>query len=101
MHFTGTKWVICWNYFSTCVLNLILIFTYQKYFHNKVNICFGKRLAGCCSDKNVVTNSLSVVKDGWLSSEHDEIVRRTSGREPSSTPDWRETKTLLASLDDI
>ena len=48
-----------------------------------------------------MTSSLSVVKDGLLSSEHDEIVRRKSGREPYSTPDLRITKTLLASLDNM
>ena len=34
----------------------------------------------CCGDKNVVTSSLSVVKNGLVSSEHDEIVRSKSGR---------------------
>ena len=41
---------------------------------------FGKRLADCCSNKNVVTSSLSVVENGLVSSEHDEIVRSKSGR---------------------
>ena len=41
---------------------------------------FGKSLADCCSNKNVVTSSLSVVENGLVSSEYDEIVRSKSGR---------------------
>ena len=52
----------------------------KKCFHEKVKVYFGKRLADCCSDKNVVTSSLSVVENGLVSSEHDEIVRSKSGR---------------------
>ena len=59
---------------------LLLLFMYKKCFHEKVKVYFGKRLADCCSDKNVVTSSLSVVEDGLVSSEHDEIVRSKSGR---------------------
>ena len=53
---------------------------YKKCFHEKVKVYFGERLADCCGDKNVVTSSLSVVKNGLVSSEHDEIVRSKSGR---------------------
>ena len=66
--------------FGTCVLILILIFMYEKWFREKVKAYFGKRLADCCSDKNVVTSSLSVVENGLVSSEHDMIVRSKSGR---------------------
>ena len=33
--------------------------------------------------------------------EHDKNVRRKSERQPSSTPDWKETKALLDSLDNM
>ena len=72
--------------FGTCVLILIQIFMYKKCFHEKMKEYFGERLADCCSDKNVVTSSLSVVEDGLVSSEHDEIVRSKSGRYSSSAP---------------
>ena len=54
---------------------LILLFIYKKCFHEKVKVYFAKILADCCSDKNVVTSSLSVVEDELVSSEHDKIVR--------------------------
>ena len=53
---------------------------YEKCFREKVKAYFGKRLADCCTDKNVVTSSLSVVENGLVSSEHDEIVRSKSER---------------------
>ena len=59
---------------------------------------FGERLADCCGNKNVVTSSLSLVENGMVSSEHDEIARRKSGRQPTSTPDQKEAKVLMASL---
>ena len=37
---------------------------YKKCFYEKIKVYFGERLADCCSDKNVVTSSLSVVEDG-------------------------------------
>ena len=54
--------------YGTCVLILILIFMYKKCFHEKVKVYFGKRLADCCGNKNVVTSSLSVVENGLVSS---------------------------------
>ena len=45
-----------------------------------MKVYFGKRLADCCSDKNVMTSSLSDVENGLVSSEYDEIVRSKSGR---------------------
>ena len=66
--------------FGTCVFILILFFMYKKCFHEKVKVCFGKRLADCFGNKNVVTSSLSVVENGLVSSEYDEIVRSKSGR---------------------
>ena len=62
---------------------------------------FGKRLADCCGNKNVVTCSLSVVENGLVSSEHDEIVRSKSGRYSSSAPVQKEANVLLASLENI
>ena len=44
---------------------------------------FGESLADCCGDKNVVMSSLSVVENGLMSSEHEEIVRRKSVRQPT------------------
>ena len=41
---------------------------------------FGKGLADCCSDKNVVMSSLSVVENGLVLSEHDEIVWSKFGK---------------------
>ena len=87
--------------FGTCVLILILIFMYKKCFHEKVKEYFGERLADYCSDKNVVTSSLSVVENGLVSSEHDEIVRSKSGRYSTSAPDQKEAKVLLASLENM
>ena len=40
--------------FGTCVFILILLFMYKKCFHEKVKVYFGKRLADCCGNKNVV-----------------------------------------------
>ena len=65
--------------FGTCVFILILLLMHKKCFH-EVKVYFGKRLADCCGDKNVMTSSLSVVENGLVSSEHDEIVRSKSGR---------------------
>ena len=45
-----------------------------------MKVYFGKKLADCCGNKNVVTSSLSVVENGLVSSENDEIVRSKSGR---------------------
>ena len=73
---------------------------YQKCFH-EVKAYFGKRLADCCRDENVVTSSLSVVENGLVSSEHGEIVRSKSGRYSSSTPVQKEAKVLLASLENM
>ena len=78
--------------FGTCVLILIEIFMYKKCFHEKVKVYFGERLADCCGHKNVVTSSLSVVENGLVSSEHNKIVRRKSGRQPTSAPDQKEAK---------
>ena len=72
---------------------------YKKCFHEKVKVYFGKRLADCCGNKNVVTSSWSVVENGLVSSEHDEIVRSESGRYSSSAPVRKEAKVLLASLE--
>ena len=66
--------------FGACVSILIMLFMCKKCFHEKVKVCFGKRLADCCGDTNVVTSSLSVVEDELVSSEHDGIVRCKSGR---------------------
>ena len=87
--------------FGTCVSILILIFIYKKCFHEKMKENIGERLADCCSDKNVVTGSLSVVEDGLVSSEYDEIVRSKMGRYSSSAPDQNEAKVLLASLENM
>ena len=73
--------------FGTCVLILILIFMYTKCFHEKMKENIGERLADCCSNKNVVTSNLSVVEDGLVLSEYDEIVSSKSGRYFSSAPD--------------
>ena len=80
--------------FGTCVFILILLFMYKKCFHEKVKVYFGKRLADCCGNKNVVTSSLSVVENGLVSSEHDQIVRSKSGRYFSSTPDQKKLRYL-------
>ena len=66
--------------FGTSVLILILIFMYKKCFHEKVKVYSGEKLAECCGDKNVVTSSLSVVKNGLVSSEHNKMVRSKWGR---------------------
>ena len=62
---------------------------------------FGERLADCCGYKNVVISSLSVVENGLVSSSDDEIVRCKSGRQPTSAPDQKEVKVLLASLENM
>ena len=87
--------------FSTFALILILIFMCKKCFHEKVKVCFNERLADCCGNKNVVTSSLSVVENRLVSLEHDEIVRRTSRRQPISAPGQKKTKVLLASLENM
>ena len=74
---------------------------YKKCFHEKVKVYFDGRLADCRGDKNVMTSSLSVVENGLVWSEHDEIVRRKSGRQPTSIPDQKEAKVLLASLENM
>ena len=48
-----------------------------------------------------MTRSLSVVENGLVSSEHDEIVRSKSGRHFSSAPVQKEAKVLLASLENM
>ena len=78
--------------FGTCVLILILIFMSKKCFHEKMKENIGERLADCCSDKNVVTSSFSLVEDGLVSSEYDEIVRSKSGRYFSSAPDQKKLR---------
>ena len=87
--------------FGTCVFILILLFMYKKCFHEKVKVYFGKRLADCCGNENVVTSSLSVVENGLVSSEHDEIVRSKSERYSSTAPVQKEAKVLLASLENM
>ena len=87
--------------FGTCVFILIMLFMYKKCYHETVKVYFGKRLADCCSNKNVVTSSLSVVESGFMSSEHDEIVRSKSGRYSSSAQDQKEAKVLLALLENM
>ena len=87
--------------FGTCVLILILIFMYKKCFHEKAKVYFGERLSDCCGNKNVVMSALSVVENGVVSSEHDEIVRRKSARQPTSTPDQKEAKVLLDSMENM
>ena len=87
--------------FGTCVLILILIFMYKKCFHEKMKENIGERLADCCGNKNVVTSSLSVVENGLVSLEHDEIVRSKSGRYFSSAPVQKDAKVLLASFEII
>ena len=57
---------------GTCVFILILLLMYKKCFHEKAKVYFGKRLADCCGNKNVVTSSLSDVENGLVSSEHDD-----------------------------
>ena len=74
---------------------------YKKCFHEKVKVYFGKRLADCGSDKNVMTSSLSDVENGLVSSEYDKIVRSKSGRYSSSAPVQKEAKVLLASLENM
>ena len=74
---------------------------YKKCFHEKVKVYFGKRLADCCSDKNVVTSSFSVVENGLVSSEHDKIVRSKLGRYSTSATDQKKGKVLLASLENM
>ena len=96
-----SNWSFVVMIFGTCVFILILIFMYKKCFHEKVKVYFGERLADCCVNKNVVTSSLSVVENGLVSSEHDKIVRRKSGRQPTSAPDQKEAKVLLASLENM
>ena len=56
---------------------------------------FGERLADYFGNKNVVPSSLSVVENRFVSSEHDKIVRRKSGRQPTSAPDQKEAKVLF------
>ena len=75
-----SNWSFIVMIFGTCVLILILIFMYKKCFHEKMKVYFGERLADCCGNKNVVTSYSSVVENGLVSSEHDEIVRSKSGR---------------------
>ena len=48
-----------------------------------------------------MTSSLSVVENGLVSSEHDEIVRSKLGRFSTSAPDQKEAKVLLASLENM
>ena len=74
---------------------------YKKCFHEKVKVYFGKRLADCCGNENVVTSSLSVVENGLVSSEHDKICRSKSGRYSSSAPVQKEAKVVLALLENI
>ena len=73
-------WLFVVMLFDTCVLILTLIFMYKKCFHEKVKVYFDERLADCCGNKNVMTSSLSVVENGLVSWEHDEIVRSKLGR---------------------
>ena len=51
--------------FGTCVFILILLFMYKECFHEKMKVHFGKRLADCCSDKNVVTSLCQLLRMGW------------------------------------
>ena len=76
-------------------------FHYEKCFRENEKAYFCKRLADCCSNKNVVTSSLSVVENGLVSSEHDKIVRCKSWRQPTCAPDQKEAKVLLASLKNV
>ena len=48
-----------------------------------------------------MTSSLSVVENGLVSSEHDEIVRSKLERYSSSAPVQKEAKVLLASLENL
>ena len=48
-----------------------------------------------------MTSSLSVVENGLVSSEYDEIVRSKSGRYSTSSPDQKEAKVFLASLENM
>ena len=73
-------WSFAVMLFGKGVLILILVFMYKKYFREKAKIYFGTRLADCCCHKNVVRSFLSVVEDGLVASEHDEIVRCKTGR---------------------
>ena len=41
---------------------------YKKCFHKKMNYSFNKRLADCCSDKNGVAGSLTIVEKRSVSS---------------------------------
>ena len=93
--------VICCDDFWLMCLNFDTNFHVSKCFHEKVKVYFGERLADCCGNKNVVMSSLSVVGNGLVSSEHDEIVRRKLGRQPTSAPDQKEVKVLLASLENM
>ena len=92
---------MCCDDFWHMPLILILIFMYKKCFHEKVQVYLGERLADCCGNKNVVTSFLSVFEQGLVSSEHDKIVKRKSGRQPTSTPDQKEAKVFLASLENM
>ena len=46
-------------------------------------------------------SSMSVVENELVPSEHKNIVRHKLGRYPSSTPDQKEAKVLLASLENV
>ena len=78
-----------------------MCFNFRKCFHEKVKVYFGKRLADCCGNKNVVTSSLSVVENGLVSSKHNKVVRSKSGRYSSSALVQKDAKVVLASLENI
>ena len=42
-----------------------------------------------------MTSSLSIVENGLVMWEHDEIVRRKSGSQPTSAPDQKEAKEFI------
>ena len=66
-----------------------------------MKVYFEKVLADCCGNKNVVTSSLSVVENGLMSSEHDEIFSSKMGSNLSLAPDQKDAKVLLALLENI
>ena len=90
-------WLFVVMIFDICVLILILIFMHKKSFDEKLKVYVGERLADCCGNKKVVS-SLSVVENGLVSLEDDEIIRRKLGRQLTSVPYQKEAKVLLASL---
>lgn len=91
-------WAYAVIIFSTVIALGVMIFCYKKCFKDKLQFDCRKRLANCCSDKNVVTGTSTVEESRSVSSRQGEVVSHTPGGQLSFTPDQKEAKVTIASL---